>query len=89
MKKSKHIPIRTCVACGGKKNKKEMLRVVKSEDSALFDEKQRESGRGFYICKDLKCIKKKKKNKRNALDAESAEHLKKHLDVVEKEKSHL
>jgi len=67
----KKIPQRKCVGCGISKNKKDLIRVVRSpgNDSRTpfeisIDLKGKKSGRGAYICKDENCLKKAVKAKR-------------------------
>ena len=60
----KYQPLRTCVACRKKQEKKNMLRLVKRENGEIVvDEKGNLDGRGAYICKDAEChallVKKK------------------------------
>lgn len=56
-------PIRTCVACGTKKPKVELIRFVLS-DGISEDDRQIRHGRGAYVCMNDKCrdtgIKKNK-----------------------------
>ena len=59
----KKIPMRTCIACRACKPKKELIRIVKSEDGIFLDRTGRKNGRGAYICDDEKCIAKLKKGK--------------------------
>jgi len=47
-------PIRTCVACGAKKPKGELMRFVHDGDVCV-DERQIKHGRGAYVCKDENC----------------------------------
>jgi len=65
--KEKHIPIRMCVSCRDRKNKKELLRIVKfqseTDTSIKLDESQKIMGRGMYLCYNLKCFEKLKKIK--------------------------
>ena len=50
-------PIRCCVACKSRKNKKELYRIVADNNkNAIIDRKQNINSRGLYICKDIKCI---------------------------------
>jgi predicted RNA-binding protein YlxR (DUF448 family) len=61
----KKMPQRKCVGCGNSKNKKELIRVVRSPEGELsIDLKGKKSGRGAYICKDEECLKKALKAKR-------------------------
>jgi hypothetical protein len=59
-------PERTCVICRTKKSQKELFRFVVKDREIIFDKKQNELGRGFYVC-SKKCwedgVKKKKKIK--------------------------
>ena len=49
--------VRMCAACRSKKPKKELVRVVLSEDKKpVIDETGKLSGRGVNICPDLKCF---------------------------------
>ncbi|WP_394525699.1 RNase P modulator RnpM [Lacrimispora sp. JR3] len=61
---AKKIPLRQCVGCGEMKNKKEMIRVLKtSEDEIVLDATGRKNGRGAYLCPSMKCFKKAVKSK--------------------------
>ena len=52
-----HIPVRTCVSCGAKRSKKEMLRFVLGQDKQLVrDDSGHRTGRGAYACKVSSCI---------------------------------
>lgn len=53
--KEKHIPKRMCVACREMKEKKELFKVVFS-DEAVIDQSGKMPGRGAYICKSEACI---------------------------------
>ena len=59
----KKVPMRTCIACKACKPKKELIRIVKSEDGISLDRTGRKNGRGAYICNDMDCVKKLKKGK--------------------------
>lgn len=65
--KKKHIPVRMCASCRSRKNKKELLRIVKvqSENGTAInlDKNQKIMGRGMYLCYNLKCFEKLKKIK--------------------------
>jgi len=61
---NKKIPLRQCVGCGEMKDKREMIRVVKTpEGSITLDFKGKMNGRGAYICNDALCLEKAMKNK--------------------------
>lgn len=64
MSKTKKIPLRMCVSCRELKDKKSMLRIVKSPSGkVLIDYTGKASGRGAYICDNADCIKKLKKQR--------------------------
>ena len=61
----KKIPMRTCIGCNEKKPKKELIRVVKTnEDIVFIDFTGKANGRGAYICHDTSCLEKAIKTKR-------------------------
>ena len=63
--KIKKIPERKCMGCNEKKPKKELIRIVRiPQGSIVLDDKGKVSGRGVYICYDIKCFEKAKKAKR-------------------------
>lgn len=64
MAAERKIPLRQCVGCGKDKEKKAMLRVIKtSEGEILLDDTGKKNGRGAYICKTMQCLEKAVKNK--------------------------
>ena len=60
---NKKIPMRQCVGCGEMKAKKELLRVLKTEDGVLLDATGKKNGRVAYICANTECLKKARKSK--------------------------
>lgn len=57
--KTRKIPMRMCLACNERKEKKDLIRVVRSVDGkVVIDYSGKLSGRGAYICHDVKCFKK-------------------------------
>ena len=61
----KKIPMRRCTGCGTSKPKRELLRIVRSDETNVsFDPGGRSNGRGAYICKDIDCLNKALKTKR-------------------------
>ncbi len=86
---NKKIPMRQCVGCGEMKNKKEMLRVIKTaEDEILLDTTGKKNGRGAYICSDGDCLKKAIKTKglerslKTAIPQEVIENLTKEMETI-------
>ena len=56
--------LRKCVACGERKEKHELVRIVRNkEEGILVDDTGRKNGRAAYLCRDLDCVEKAKKNK--------------------------
>ena len=52
--------VRTCVVCRNSKDKRELVRFVKTAEGAIgFDETGKMAGRGAYICKT--CLEKASK----------------------------
>ena len=59
MQKARKIPQRQCVGCREMKDKKALLRIVKTpEGEILLDSTGKKSGRGAYVCPDPECLKK-------------------------------
>ncbi len=71
--KEKHVPERTCIACGAVRPKKELLRIVLSDDGISFDPGGRKNGRGAYLCPDEACLEAAFKKK--ALDKSFKTHV--------------
>ena len=57
--KTKKIPSRICVGCREPKEKRSMVRVVKTaENEICLDETGKKNGRGAYICKNSECLQR-------------------------------
>ena len=53
---SKHLPLRTCVVCGTKTTKNNLLRLVAPPTGGVeTDPTGKAPGRGAYVCKDGDC----------------------------------
>ena len=64
MPKVKRIPQRQCVGCREMRDKKALLRVVKSpEGEVSLDFKGKKPGRGAYLCHDPACLKRARKTR--------------------------
>ena len=64
MQKPKKIPQRQCVGCREMKDKKALLRVVKSPEGAVsLDFGGKKPGRGAYVCHDVACLQKARKSR--------------------------
>ncbi|UCB49756.1 MAG: YlxR family protein [Deltaproteobacteria bacterium] len=60
-----HIPTRTCISCGAKRSKRELMRLVANGGGHLIrDDAGKVQGRGAYVCKSESCRKQLSKNKR-------------------------
>ncbi len=61
----KKIPKRTCIGCNETKEKKELIRIVKNKEGAIFvDKTGKANGRGAYLCDNQECLEKAIKTKR-------------------------
>ena len=64
MQKPRKIPQRMCVGCREKRDKKDLLRVVRTPEGQLvLDATGKKSGRGAYVCRDPQCLKKARKSR--------------------------
>lgn len=86
---SKKIPVRRCVGCQEMKNKKEMIRVVRTKEGEfLLDATGKKNGRGAYICPSKECFQKAVKNKglersfKQSIPAEVYEALEKEMGLI-------
>lgn len=62
MVQRKKIPLRKCVGCGEMKEKRELIRVVKSPEGEIsLDKVGRKPGRGAYVCPKIECLKAARK----------------------------
>jgi len=60
----KKVAQRTCMSCTQKKDKKELLRIVRTTDGSIeVDLTGKKNGRGAYICKSEECLNKVIKTK--------------------------
>lgn len=61
--KTKNVPMRRCVGCYTSKPKSELVRIASYEGKVSVDLTGKANGRGIYICRDEKCLKKAIKKK--------------------------
>ena len=55
----KKIPQRQCIGCHEMKNKKDLIRILKTENEGIIiDTTGKKNGRGAYICPDSQCLHK-------------------------------
>ena len=58
-------PQRTCMGCNEKKDKKDLIRIVKNKQNEInIDKTGKLEGRGAYICDSIICLEKAIKTKR-------------------------
>ncbi len=58
-------PQRTCMGCNSKKDKKELIRIVKNKEGKIsIDKTGKQEGRGAYLCDNRQCLEKVIKSKR-------------------------
>ena len=63
--KVKKIPMRQCLGCNEHKPKLALLRVVRSPEGEIsLDFTGKKSGRGAYLCRDVKCLRRVRKSGR-------------------------
>ena len=81
------IPLRKCTGCGEMKNKRELIRIVRSQEGEFsLDKIGKKAGRGAYICPNSECFQKAYKYKglersfKQAIPAMVFEQLKAELD---------
>lgn len=57
--KTRKIPMRMCVGCREMKEKRSLLRIVKSPENVIsFDRVGKAPGRGAYVCRSQECLTK-------------------------------
>lgn len=83
----KKIPMRQCIGCREMKEKKSLIRVIRTPDGELLlDVTGKQNGRGAYICHDPECLAKAEKSKalersfQMAIPGEVYERLKKEFE---------
>lgn len=68
MTRQRHVPVRTCTACGASSEKRTLVRFVRTPDGHVeVDLGGRANGRGAYLCAEPDCFEMARK--RRKLDA--------------------
>lgn len=87
---AKKIPMRQCIGCGEMKTKKEMIRILRTEEEGIIlDTTGRKNGRGAYVCPNAECLKKARKTKglersfKMAVSEEIYDSLTKEIEIFE------
>ena len=82
--------MRQCTGCREKKNKKEMIRIIKTAENTIeLDATGKKNGRGAYLCFCRECLQKAQKNKglerslKTAIPEEIYLRLEKELEAIE------
>lgn len=52
----KKIPQRMCVVCRESKDKKSLVRIVKTDEGFVVDKTGKLNGRGSYVCNTTECM---------------------------------
>ncbi len=61
----KKVPIRSCLICREKSDKRRLFRIVKNKEGEIFfDKTLKANGRGAYVCDSDECIGKIKNTNR-------------------------
>ena len=84
------VPQRKCVGCGEMKPKKELLRVLRTEENEfILDATGKKNGRGAYLCFSKECFDKAVKSKglersfKQSIPKEVYEKLAKEMESLE------
>ncbi|MCF2568835.1 YlxR family protein [Mediterraneibacter glycyrrhizinilyticus] len=88
----KKIPMRKCVGCGEMKPKKELMRILKTENGEfVVDAAGKKNGRGAYLCRSLSCFQNAVKSRglersfKQDIPQEVYDRLEKEMGEIEKE----
>ena len=71
-------PQRTCMGCNSKKDKSELIRIVKNNKNEItVDKTGKLEGRGAYICNNMECLEKAIKSRRieKAIEAKISDEI--------------
>lgn len=85
MSKVRKIPQRMCVGCREMKNKRDLIRLVRTPEGQVeIDPTGKKSGRGAYLCPSIDCLNQAVKGKRlqKALEHEISGEI---LDIIRKQ----
>ena len=76
--KPRKIPMRMCVGCREMKEKRELIRIVRTPDGeVIMDATGKKSGRGAYVCRKADCLKRaiKQRQLERQLDVSQTEEV--------------
>ncbi len=81
--------MRRCVGCQEMKSKKEMIRVIRTQEGEFsLDATGKKNGRGAYICPSAECLRKAVRNKglersfKQSIPAQVYEALEKEMGIL-------
>ena len=81
--------MRKCVGCGEMKPKKELIRILRTEEEEfVIDTTGKKNGRGAYLCPQTACFEQAVKNRvlersfKQAIPQEVYERLEKEMDEI-------
>lgn len=84
--------MRKCVGCGEMKPKKELMRILKTENGEfVVDAAGKKNGRGAYLCRSLSCFQNAVKSRglersfKQDIPQEVYDRLEKEMGEIEKE----
>ena len=64
MLKPRKLPQRQCLGCREMKNKRDLIRAVRSPEGEItLDFKGKKPGRGAYVCPQAECLRKARKSR--------------------------
>ena len=89
---TKKIPQRQCIGCREMKNKKDLIRILKTDtEGIIIDATGKKNGRGAYICRSGECLEKAIRNHglerslKTGILPEIYDSLKKEIEKIESE----
>jgi uncharacterized protein len=53
--RAKHVPVRTCVVCREKADKRTLIRIIRTQHGIQVDLTGKMNGRGAYLCDRAEC----------------------------------
>jgi len=86
---AKKKPQRQCVGCRQMKDKKSLIRIIKTEDGIMIDMTGKKNGRGAYICPNKACLEQAVKTRGlersfgQSVDKTIYEELRKQFETIE------
>ena len=83
------IPMRQCTGCGERKDKRELIRIIKTPEGEIaVDFTGKKNGRGAYICNSTECLRQARRRKslerslKTVIPDEIYEELEKEMDNI-------